>query len=84
MVRVDMAKIHKIEMYILDIDEHYGSLNETIEHINDRLECVSLHPFNVQTVDFDWHDEHKLNFSNASYGDYRGMFPEEKERDENE
>jgi len=70
-----MAKLHKIEMYILDIDEHYGSLNETIEHINDRLELTSLHPFNVQTVYIDWHDGHKLNFSDAGYEDYSGMFP---------
>jgi hypothetical protein len=74
-----MAKLHKVEMYIVDIDEHYGNLNETIEHINDRLELVELHPFNVQTVGFDWHDEHKLNLSDASYEDYRGMFPKEDE-----
>ena len=74
-----MAKLHKIEMYILDIDEHYGTLQDTIEHINDRLELTSLHPFNVQTVDFDWHDEHKLNFTDATYEDYSGMFPAESE-----
>ena len=73
-----MAKLHKIEMYILDIDEHYGSLIDTIDHINDRLENVELHPFNVQTVEIDWHDEHKLNFSDATYDDFRGTFPREE------
>lgn len=73
-----MAKLHKIEMYILDIDEHYGTLSETIDHINDRLELTSLHPFKVQSVDFDWHDEHKLNYSNNTYDDFRGMFPKGK------
>ena len=74
-----MAKLHKIEMYILDIDEHYGDLQGTIDHINDRLELVELKPFNVQTVDFDWHDDHKLNYSNATYEDYMGFFPDESE-----
>lgn len=74
-----MAKLHKIEMYILDLNEQYGSLGDTISHINDRLECVSLHPFKVQTVCFEWHDEHKLNFRDATYKDYRGMFPKESE-----
>lgn len=74
-----MSKLHKIEMYILDIDEYYGGLKDTIEHINDRLELVSLHPFNVQSVEFDWNDEHKLNFTTAEYEDFRGFFPKESE-----
>lgn len=74
-----MAKLHKIEMYIVDINEHYGTLNDAIDYINDRLELVSLNPFNVQTVSLDWHDEHKLNKTNAIYGDYRGFFPKESE-----
>lgn len=74
-----MAKLHKIEMYILDIDEHYGSLEETISHINDRLELVSLHPYKVKTVEFDWSDEHKLNYNDCVYEDYSGMFGDESE-----
>ena len=74
-----MAKLHKIEMYIVDIDGNYGSLEDTIEHINDRLELVELKPFKAQSIEFDWHDDHKLNFTNRSYDDYRGFFPDEKE-----
>lgn len=69
-----MAKLHKIEMYILDIDEHYGSLQDTIDHINDRLELVSLHPFNINTVEFDWSDDHRLNQGDVGYNDYKDMF----------
>jgi hypothetical protein len=73
-----MAKLYKVEMYILDIDEHYGeSLPEIIDHVNDRLELVEMHPFNVQAVTLDWHDGHKLNFTDAKYEDYRGFFPSE-------
>ncbi len=69
-----MTKLHKIEMYILDIDEQYGSLQDTIDHINDRLELVSLHPYNIKTVEFDWSDEHKLNKNDIGYEDCKGMF----------
>jgi len=74
-----MAKLHKVEMYVLDVDENYKSLSKITTHINDRMGACLLNPFNVQTVEFDWHDEHKLNFSDASCEDYRGMFPEESE-----
>jgi hypothetical protein len=70
-------------MYVLDICEHYGSLNETIEHINDRLELVILHPFNVKTVEFEWDDEHKLNYNNKTYDDFSGMFIKEDNKDAN-
>ena len=69
-----MAKLHKIEMYIVDIDEHYGTLANIIEHINERLELVELCPFKEQTVDFDWHDEHELNMRGAKYKDYAKHF----------
>jgi hypothetical protein len=69
-----MAKLHKIEMFILDINENYGSLANVIADTNDRLESVSLHPFNVQTVDLNWHDEHRLNFLDATYEDFVETF----------
>lgn len=74
-----MAKLHKIEMYILDIEENYGTLNNAIDYINDKLELISLHPFNIQTLHIDWHDGHVLNSKDATYDNYRGMFPKEDE-----
>lgn len=71
-----MAKLHKIEMYILDIDNYYGSLTDTIDYINDGLELVSLHPYNINTVEFEWDDDHKLNKINAKYNDYSELFEE--------
>jgi hypothetical protein len=72
-----MAKLHKVEMYVLDINKQYGTLRDTIEHINDRLELVSLHPFNIQSVDFEWDDEHKLNYTNKTHEDFSAVFGKE-------
>ncbi|MEY2669765.1 MAG: hypothetical protein RLZZ577_81 [Bacteroidota bacterium] len=71
---LNKAKLYKVEMYILDIDNHYGILEHIIEHINDRLENVSLHAYNIHTVEFEWCDEHILNYSTCKYEDYKGMF----------
>lgn len=69
-----MAKLHKVEMYVLDVHDDYESLEQITSDINNRMD-VDLIPFNVQSVNFDWHDDHVLNFTNAKESDYRGMFP---------
>ena len=69
-----MAKLHKVEMYVLDVNDDYDTLEQITSDINDRMD-VELIPFNVQSVNFDWHDNHILNFGDARQSDYRGMFP---------
>ena len=71
------ATLYKVEMYILDIDKHYGGLTDLMEHINDRFELVSFHPFNIESVEFEWCDEHVLNKSSAKYEDFKEMFEED-------
>ena len=72
-----MAKLHRVEMYVLDINDDYESLEQIASDVNDRMD-VSLVPFNVQSVNFDWHDNHVLNFLDVKQSDYRGMFPREE------
>jgi hypothetical protein len=68
-----MAKLHKVEMYILDSADDYNSLEQIIDHTNDRS-YVQFNPFNSQTVEFEFDDEHPLNFNDAKVEDYRKMF----------
>lgn len=69
-----MAKLHKMEIYILDSADEYNTLEQIISDVNDRMD-ISLIPFDAQSVSFDFHDSHVLNFEDARQSDYRGMFP---------
>lgn len=69
-----MAKLYKVELYVVDIDERYGDVNDIIEHVNDRLELVELKPFNIQEKEVDWSDEIDLNFENQPVEVYRKYF----------
>lgn len=68
-----MATLYKMEMYILDINDHYGDC----EHLIDRLESRSeayLSPFNIESVDIEWDDDIDINDTEATVETYRKYF----------
>ena len=55
-----MAKLYKIEMYVLDVNEDYDKLDSIIS----RAECrtgVNFNCFNTQETQFEWNDDIDLN-----------------------
>jgi len=69
-----MARIHKVELYIVDINDFYSENTERIvEEISDRLN-VSLKGFDTQCKEVDWDDDIDINFTNANLETYRKYF----------
>ena len=76
-----MAKLHKVELYIIDVNDKYSNLNEIMCDIENSTDC-SLVPFNAQEVEIDWHDEIDLNYSNCPIENYRNYFEVEVKDEE--
>lgn len=70
-----MAKIHKVEFYLVDCDSTYD---------NDEIECGLESQFEdyggisikkIQTVDIgEWHDDHKFNLVSTPLEEYEKEF----------
>jgi hypothetical protein len=69
------AKIYKMEMYILDINNSYEDIDEIIVESERGAREANFHPFNVEEVEVEWTDDIDLNFSSATEETYRKYFP---------
>lgn len=68
-----MAKLYKIEMYILDVNEKFDCLEEIIERAENSTD-IHFNPFNVKVTYFEFEDNIPINFSDANVEDYREYF----------
>jgi len=73
-----MAKLYKVEMYILDINDCYKDLDEIMIETECAIDEASFNSFNVESVELEWEDDIDLNYTNATVGTYRKYFKEEK------
>ena len=68
-----MAKLYKVEMYILDVNEDYKDLEEIL-HMTEYKCDASFIPFEVQQIDIEWDDEIDINQSGEPAQTYRKYF----------
>lgn len=74
-----MARLYKINMFVLDVNGEYEDIHELIEYAFDRTEA-SAHFIEAQTVEFPWHDNIILNRSSSTKQDYEDFMDETKRR----
>jgi len=72
-----MAKLHKVELYIIDANDKYNNINEIMHDIENSTDC-SLIPFNAQEIEIDWDDEIDINLSNYPVENFRKYFRKEE------
>lgn len=68
-----MAKLYKLELYIIDYNNNYENLEEIIQDIDNSIDC-SINHFNAQEVKIDWNDEIDLNYSDCPVDNFRNYF----------
>lgn len=70
-----MAKLHKIEFYLVDYDG-YTSKEDIFERIEREFEIDGgIMQSNYGNVEIgDWHDDHKFNFWSTSLDEYEKEF----------
>lgn len=69
-----MAKLYKIEMYILDTNEYYSSLDEIIENAEMGADEANFNCFNVKEKQVEWNDDIDINMGDSTVDVYRKYF----------
>lgn len=68
-----MAKLYKVEMYLLDINDNYDSLEDIVETIKNTTELMPDY-FRSDKVIFYWDDNLPINFDDCTKEDYESIF----------
>ena len=72
-----MAKLYKMEMYIIDVNDNFKKLDRIIYNANAFSSC-SFVPFNAQEVKINWHDNIDINLTNCPVDNFREYFKVEE------
>lgn len=75
-----MARLHKVSMFILDVNEDYESVSDLIEYAFNRTEA-SAHFIEAKTAEFPWYDDIILNSGNSTKQDYEDFMDEAARRE---
>ncbi|CEQ01663.1 Uncharacterised protein [[Clostridium] sordellii] len=68
-----MEKLHKIELYIVDYNNQFETVDSFINYLADRTDCI-YHVGNSETVEFEWDDDLDINNIDATTKDYEKYF----------
>jgi len=71
-----MAKIYKIEAYIVDANEDFNDGEDLLEVMIDRTGCYYPIPANYEEVKFEWDDDLVVNSCNCTETDCAAYFEE--------
>ena len=65
--------MYKVELYIVDVNNEYSSLDEILNQYLDCIDCTCK-GFHEQSKEIDWHDDIDINYSDATVDVYRKYF----------
>jgi len=68
-----MASLYKIEMYLIDHNNKYSSLENIVEDIRNTTD-LGVDCFNAEQVNISWHDDIDINFFNCPVDNFRKYF----------
>lgn len=71
-----MAKIYKIEAYIVDVNEDFNDGEDLLDTMIDKTECYYPIPANYEEVEFEWDDDLVINSWNCTEADCAAYFEE--------
>ncbi len=69
-----MAKIHKVEMYLLDINEDFDTLDEALIYMTNRKYAPSAHIISSESKKFEWDDDVIINYCKCTNEQYNQFF----------
>lgn len=75
-----MARLHKVSMFVLDVNEDYESISDLIEYAFGRTEA-SAHFIEAKTAEFPWYDDIILNSGSSVKQDYEDFMDETARRE---
>ena len=69
-----MAKIHKVEMYLVDIHEDFETLNDALIYMTNRKYSPLYHLVTSESKEFEWDDDVVINRCNCTNEQYNKFF----------
>lgn len=76
-----MEKLHKVELYVVDYNNQFGTVDNFVNYLKDRTDCL-YHVGNNKTVEIEWDDDIDINKINATTKDHEKYFEKEEQNDE--
>lgn len=61
-----MARIHKVEMYLVDANDYYDDVELAIENMVERSEFYSLHVKAQSSKEIEWDDDIDFNHTDCT------------------
>lgn len=71
-----MSKLHKLEMYIVDANGMFNSIDDIINYLF-RTHDLSFVLSKSKTSEFEWDDDLKINKMDCTIQDYEEYFKED-------
>lgn len=69
-----MAKIHKVEMYLVDINEDFETLHDALVYMTNGKYSPLLHLVTSESKEFEWDDNVIVNHCNCTNEQYNQFF----------
>ena len=69
-----MAKIHKVEMYLVDINEDFETLHDALNYMTNGKYSPLLHLVTSESKEFEWDDDVIVNRCNCTNEQYNQFF----------
>jgi len=73
---IKMAKIFKIEMYVVDTNDKTQDEQDLLDELENSLEDLLIHAANVEMRTFEWDDGIAINYVAATNEDHEAYFKE--------
>ena len=71
-----MAKIHKVALYLLDVNEDFDNVDDIVEYMANMKCAPSIHVIRSDSKEFEWDDDVIINRRNCSTEQYNSFFEE--------
>lgn len=69
-----MAKIHKVELFLVDVNDDFSSVEEIIDYWQNRKYSPMIHKLKGQSKEFEWSDDVPINSINCDTEGYNKFF----------
>ena len=74
-----MAHIHKVELYFVDVNENFETLDDLVSYIENQKYAASVCIVKSESKSFEWDDDVVVNKCSATSEDYNSFFESVKE-----
>lgn len=69
-----MAKIHKIELFLVDVNDDFADVDEILDYLGNSRYSLNMHKVKEQSKEFEWSDDVLINSIYCDTEEYNKFF----------